>query len=233
MLNLSKFFDYNIQTPVMEEQFDYTVSFIYGPRVNLLSNHSKKYLVEFYERFGEDWALVHTEHKMSPFTWFEYLRHFRTEWRIKIWGWKDKPVLLADHTYNEQDKKVYLHFESNRFDVHLNWFMKAKQFAAQTGAQLIIESRFKDRLQNTVQAGSNIILVDKMKDRSERDQYIQHNDVYAMYFIGRKDIQSRAQNWWESGAIFVNHGRHYKSFDHPVDWVSMPDEQLFESILGL
>lgn len=214
------------------EEFNYDVSFIYGPRVDLLSHHSKKYLIEFYERFGEDWALVHTEHRMDPFTWFAYVRNFRTEWRIKIWGWRDKPVLLADHTYNEQDRKVYLHFESNRFDVQLNWLMKAKQFASETGAQLIIETKFKQRLQSTLPVGVNISLVDKT-DKVSRELYISQNGIYAMYFIGRKDIQSKAQNWWESDGIFENHGRHYKSFDHPVDWVSIPDEQLFESILGL
>lgn len=215
------------------EEFNYDVSFIYGPRVDLLSNHSRKYLIEFYERFGEDWALVHTEHKMDPFTWFAYVRNFRTEWRIKIWGWENRPVLLADHTYNEQDKKVYLHFESNKFDVHLNWLIKAKQFASDTGADLIIESKFDNRLKSTIQTGSHITIIGKMNNRQERDQYIQANGVYAMYFIGRKDIQSKAQNWWESDGIFENHGKHYKSFDHPVDWVSIPDEKLFESILGL
>jgi len=233
MLNLIDFFEYKTQTTEMEKDFNHRLSFLYGPLVEIMDNHSERYLVEWYERFGEDWALVKTVHEFDPFTWWSHNRTFRTEWRIKIWGWRDKPVLLVDHTYNEQDKKVYLHFESNRFDVQLNWLMKAKQFASDTGANLIIETKFKHRLQSVLPIGASITLIDRFEDKLKRDNFMEAIGVYAMYFIGRKEIQSKAYNYWESDGIFENHGLHYKSYDHPVDWVSIPDEKLFESILGL
>jgi len=204
-------------------------NFINGPLIEVLDEHSENYIIEFYERLGDEWGLIFTNHTFKPFTWFRHLRKFRTKWRIKVWGIEnEKPVLLFQHTYDENNKKILLRFDSPVFQTHLTWLFKTNKFSESFNCKIIIESKFKDRLEKSYK--TNCEFIEKINDLN---QFCEENEIYASYKIGRSDIQSNTWNFWESNGIFENHTQHHDSWDHPSDWIKFRDEDLFENILAL
>ena len=205
------------------------ITFNVGPKIEVLDNHSPVYLIEYYEWFNNDWALIYTNHNIKPFHWFKHNKAFRTKWQIKIWGVENElPVLLTQHTYNEENKNVLLKFEYPSYKIHKAWFEKAIKYMEKTGVNLFIESKYAEKLKN--EFDTNITLINKTDNF---DGFINLNQIYATYEIFRHEIQSKSFNWWESDGIFENHANHYKSFQHRNDWIKFSNEELIDDILGL
>ena len=62
-----------------------TINFVDGVFINIWDTWSDRYLVEVYENYGNDWALVN-HNIMSPQNWFVHLgKKFRNQWRVKDW----------------------------------------------------------------------------------------------------------------------------------------------------
>jgi hypothetical protein len=204
------------------------VSFNSGARIEVNDDHSPIYLVEFYEWFGDDWALIYTDHNFKPYHWFSHSKKFRTKWLIKVWGYDDGfPVLLFQHTYNESGKNILLRFDYPSIKIHKVWLDKAVSFRNETNSYLFVETKYSEQLKSEY---PDIVLVNKIDNEKE---FISVNKIYATYSIARHEIQHSAFDWWESGEIFENHAHHYKSFEHPVDWIKLPNEKLIDSILQL
>lgn len=212
------------------EKIKVDVNFVDGPRVEILDEHSQEYLVEFYEKLGDEWALVYANHQgHRPFTWFSYLRKFRTNWRIKVWGMENNlPVLLYQHTYNESGKNILLRFDHDSYKISLEWLRKAEQFKKNTGSFVLVESKFAERLRKDYSGGITII----GKQNDVRD-FCNRNRIYASFEIGKHDIQSNMWDFWESKGIFENHSSYYDSWHHPHNWIGLRNENIFDDILGL
>lgn len=207
----------------IEKKINVMVSFNDGPRVDIIDNHSKKYLLEYYENLGDDWSVVHTVHDMKPYHFYGYNRKFRTNWRIKIWGWENKPVLLFDHIYDERDKDILLVFNHNNYNVQKKWLDYAINHRNKFRYNLSVQSKFSNRLKDDY-FNKNINFFDVSENPNV--------NFYATYKIKKFDIQSQTANLWESGLIFENHGMAYKTWDIPIDWVSIPNEKIIEYILN-
>ena len=204
-------------------------TFRQGPKVEVLDYHSSVYLVEFYEKLGNEWALVRSIHDFKPYTWFKYNRTFRTKWRIKIYGIEnDLPKLVYQHTYNETDKNILLSFDEPNFEVQLKWLIKVNEFSKNFDCNVFVETQFKKRLQKNL--NTPVKLIDKL---SEYEQFFNENSIYAHYKIGKYDIQSKSYDWWESKGIFENHAKHYESWDYPDNWIKFANEDIIDNILGL
>lgn len=200
------------------------VNFINGPCIDVLDNHSALYNIEFYEKLGQEWGIVHTWHEHKPFHYYTYLRKFRTKWKIKVWGWEnEKPELLYEHIYNEIDKNVGLTFKHNSYAVQKAWTLKAIKFKTKNQCNLFIESKFSDRLKDEFR-GSEVNFYSSI----DRDSI----DFYACYIIEKSDIQINTENWWESDLIWEGHAKAFKSWKIPIDWVTIPNEDIIEVILG-
>ena len=207
-----------------EKKINVNLSFNNGPVVDILDNHSPKYLVEFYENLGNDWALVHSMHNILPFHFYGYNRKFRTDWRIKVWGWENlKPVLLVDYIYNEVDKNILLVFEHNNYNTQRVWLNSAITFRDKNRCELLIKSKFKDRLKDDFK-NQKITFYDLNENIDK--------EIYATYKIKKFDIQSQTANFWESDLIFENHSKAYKNWNIPVDWVTIPNEKIIDYILN-
>jgi hypothetical protein len=212
------------------EKIKVDVNFIDGPRVEILDTHSREYLVEIYEKMGDEWALVYANHESHhPFTWFKYLRKFRTRWRIKVWGLENGlPVHLYQHTYNERGKNVLLRFDHDSYKISLEWLHKAEQFKINTGSFVLVESKFAERLRKDYAGGITII-----SKQNDIEGFCNRNRIYACFEIGKHDIQSNMWDFWESKGIFENHASYYDSWHHPHNWIGLKNENIFDDILGL
>lgn len=210
-------------------KINHRITFNLGPKIEIFDTHSPVYLIEYYEWFGDDWALIYTNHNIKAFHWFKHNKAFRTKWQIKIWGVENElPVLLTQHTYNEENKNVLLKFEYPSYKIHKVWFEKSIKYMEKTGVNLFIESKYAKKLKN--EFDTNITLINKTDNF---DGFINLNQIYATYEIFRHEIQSKSFNSWESDGIFENHANHYKSFQHRNDWIKFSNEELIDDILGL
>ena len=204
---------------------DCYAEFIDGPCIHVLDGQSEFYLVEIFEKIGNSWGVVNTCHDIKPFHYYKYARRFRTDWKVAVWGWENEtPVKIFEHVFDEKGKNVLLKFVDYSFNVQSKWVRSAFLYREKTGCNLIIETKFKDRLID--EFGENICdFVFPGESQIE--------DLYASFEIKKFDIQSRSESWWESDLIFENHAKAYKTWDIPVDWVSIPNEDIIKYILGI
>lgn len=200
-----------------------SIHFNGGPTVDILDNHSPKYLVEFYENLGSDWSLVHSMHDIRPFHFYAYKRKFRTNWRIKVWGWEDKPVLVLDHIYDETNQNILLVFEHNNYNVQRVWLDTAIKYRDKHRCNLSIRSKFYDRFKKEFN-NTQISFYDMTENINKT--------FYATYKVKKFDIQSQTANFWESELIYENHSMAYKTWEIPVDWVTIPNEKIIDYILN-
>jgi len=200
-----------------------SIHFNGGPTVDILDNHSPKYLVEFYENLGSDWSLVHSMHDIRPFHFYAYNRKFRTNWRIKVWGWEDKPVLVLDHIYDETNQNILLVFEHNNYNVQRVWLDTAIKYRDKHRCNLSIRSKFYDRFKKEFK-NTQISFYDMTENINKT--------FYATYKVKKFDIQSQTANFWESELIYENHSMAYKTWDIPVDWVTISNEKIIDYILN-
>lgn len=213
----------------MENNFQCDVSFNLGPKIEVFDTMSPVYLIELWEWFNDDWSLTFSDHNHKANHWYKHSKSFRTKWMVRVYAAENElPVLKYSHVYDETNKNVLLKFDYPMYDVEKAWFEKAIQFKNKFNCNLFIESKFSSRLEkiNT----ENIFLVEKI---TNFDTFITANKIYATYDISRHEIQSNTWDFWESGEIFENHGHHYKSFHHPIDWIKLPNEHLINNILGI
>jgi hypothetical protein len=196
-----------------------------GPCVHILDDRSEFYLVEFFEKLGDSWALVNSCHDIKPFHYYKYARKFRTDWKIQVWGWENEfPIKVYEHIFNENGKNVLLTFCDYSFSVQSSWFKKALEYKQKTGCNLTIQTKFKERLINLFGESSCKFILPGESATS---------DFYACFEIKKFDIQSRTESWWESDLIYENHSKAYKTWDIPIDWVSIPNDEIIKYILGI
>lgn len=200
-----------------------TCTFNFGPKVEILDDFSPYYLIEYYENLGTDWSLVHSAHDLRPYHFYLYKRKFRTKWKILVWGWEnDAPVLVLEHIYSENDQKVAFIFEHTNYEVIKDWTRQAIEFRNKTRCHLFIKSKFWQRL-------TDDFCYERVKFMSDLEK---EEDLYATYEIKKHDIQTSTANWWESDLIYENHSKAYKSWDIPIDWVSISNGEIFKIIVG-
>lgn len=198
-------------------------TFIFGPTVDVNDDHSDSYLVEFYENHGDDWSLVHSWFDLKPFHFYGYNRFFRCKWKICVWGWENEsPCLVYEHIYDETGKDVCLEFHHSNYQVQKSWSKKAISFRNRTRCNLIIESKFWERLTNEFY--------------DSRITFVKHqphfDSLYARYSIKKHNIPASSENLNESELIFDNHARAFKSWHMPVDWISISNDEIFDAIIG-
>jgi len=205
------------------ERINAKCSFNYGPRVDIIDNFHYSYLVEFYENLGDDWALVHSWFDVKPFHFYWYRRFFRTKWKIKVWGWEnDAPVLVLEHLYSEQGQKIAFVFEHSSYKVQRKWTERAISFRDKNRCDVIIQSKYWERLKN-----------DFFDERLDLTSSLDGKDnLYATYLIKKHDIPTSTENWWESDLIYEAHSKAFKSWNIPIDWVAISNDEVFDAIVG-
>ena len=200
------------------------INFNFGPRVDIWDDRNPYYLIEFYERIQNGWALVSTVEEIYPFNYFQYIAiRFRNNWMVKIWSWENsEPTLLVQHTYNEKNQNILLNFDSDIFNEHIIWYNLTKKYQSDFMCNVSIVSKFSDKLKN-------LFIDNKIEIYSEAP----NKEYYGTYNIGRYDIITSPTRQWGSGLASPNQGRHFVSPNHPKNWMQLDTEEIFNDIMNL
>ena len=209
---------------------DVNIDFLDGPYVHIPDEKNDSYALEFYEKFGDEWAIVWSSPEWLPYHWFKHNKKFRNIWRIKIWGWEDNsPKLLMCNTYSDEGKNVCLELVHDAYLTNKKWAELSLDFSKSNKCKIFIVSKFSKRLREEF-SGSDIEFSPPVDNW---DEFYNKFDIYSKFIIAKNDIQSRTESWWESEMIFENHANPVKSWDNRTDWTGLSDIEIFNNIMGI
>lgn len=142
--------------------------FVDGAFVEITGDVDEDYLVQFIDTRTSE--IVH-QAEIKNNHWVRTARQYFTPWKINVFRLKDRHLLFT-HSYDCQQKRVYIAFESKALGDTLAWFQLVEDFQRQHGCELIC-STFMNGL---------------FKDQYPNIQFVEpsetvHN-LYAMYRIG-------------------------------------------------
>ena len=209
---------------------DHRISFHDGCRVDIWSNRNDYYLVEFYEKIGNEWGLIEGNSNFPAFTYFLfYGKRFAIDWQIRISGWEDNKVVpLVTHTFSHFGKDILLFFDSDKFKDHSIWLSLSILMQEKYGCRITIVSRFHDRLNNEF-----VPVIEK-----EPEDYTTR--FYSSFHIGinpeyspRTEVSSLSFYPWTLDNPFANSGKSYYSSFHKTHPLTLTPEEIFKDILNL
>ena len=144
------------------------VNYLDGPRVEILGEEKKQYLVEFIDSTNDE--VVHSE-TISNNMWVAAGRKYYTPWIIKING-------QVYDVFDLTDKTIVISLESKSLGDTIAWSPYASEFQRKHNCNVVL-STFKNELLEGLDEYSNIEFINPGESR----------ECYAVYRIGwfRKD----------------------------------------------
>jgi autotransporter strand-loop-strand O-heptosyltransferase len=179
------------------------ISFINGPKVEVQSPVKAEYKVEFIN--SQTGQLVHTN-VINNNCWTKCLYEYFIPWHIKVYQKEHNGfVLVEEHQYKAEGKRVYIALDSKALGDTLSWFPYIEEFRKKHKCKVIC-STFHNKF---------------FKDQYPEIEFIEPGEVahnlYAMYVLGWP--------YKEDGTVNL-----YKT---PSDFKTKPLQQTASDILGL
>jgi autotransporter strand-loop-strand O-heptosyltransferase len=143
-------------------------NFVDGAFVEITGDVDEVYLVQFIDTRTSE--IVH-QAEIKNNHWVRTARQYFTPWKINVFRLKDRHLLFT-HSYDCQQKRVYIAFESKALGDTLAWFHLVEDFQRQHGCELICSTFMNGLFKNQY---PNIQFVEPSETV--------HN-LYAMYRIG-------------------------------------------------
>jgi hypothetical protein len=207
--------------------------FFKGIRVDVVSDHSHEYLIQFWEKVGAEFYYFHT-FALLPHHYYHFgAIQFSRDFQVRVLGWnREEQVteLLAVETYSHHGNNILLEFVSDTYEDHLTWLILSRQMKKDYKCNITVISRFWKRLPDI-----GIPLVEKMI--SQHDLYSNFYSCFTIgiqgwqgQFIDRGDIHRWpiVCNDWTAGAALS-----YYSSSHPQFPHLQSSEDLFKSTLNI
>lgn len=209
---------------------NHRIRFHQGPRIDIWDDYNETYLVEFYEKIGNDWGLVKSFEHFRKFTFYHlHLKKFSVEWQIRVSGWRENKIIpLIIHTFTHYEKKILLEFKSDDFNDHKKWLDQAIEMEGKFHCKILIISNFYLRLIN-----------DRIEVKGKPpENYI--DDFYSSFIIGKDNTMSQYQECEEVSHYpellknpFANSGNIFHSFSHKTNPIKLSAEELFIDLMNL
>jgi autotransporter strand-loop-strand O-heptosyltransferase len=143
-----------------------SISYVYGPKVEILGNIDEEYRVEFIDK-KTNFILFETTIRNNHWA-SSNIRYF-IDWRIRIWRGTD---LFHEEDYNASGKRVYIALDSKALGDTLAWFPYIEEFGKKHNCKMVA-STFH-----------NNMLIQQYPDI----EFINPGDIaenlYAMYGLG-------------------------------------------------
>ena len=209
---------------------NHRIKFHLGPRLDIWDNVNDTYLVEFYEKIGNDWGLVKSFEHFPKFTFYHlYLKTFAVEWQVRISGWENNQIKpLVIHTFTHQGKNILLEFNSDKFQDHQTWISLSEKMCRDYGCNITVVSKFHNRLK------SDIITITNQKPESIYETF------YSSFVIGKDNHHAQYKEWEDVSHYpellknsFANSGNVFYSNSHKTNPIKLNAEEIFNDILNL
>jgi autotransporter strand-loop-strand O-heptosyltransferase len=142
------------------------VSYVYGPKVEILGNTNETYRVQFIDKKRN---IVHFETDIKNNHWAQSNIRYFVDWNIKVWKGDE---LFYEEDYNASGKRVYIALDSKALGDTLAWFPYVEEFAKIHNCKVISSTFHNDIL---VEQYPNIEFINP-GDIAE--------NLYAMYGLG-------------------------------------------------
>ena len=143
-----------------------SISYVYGPKVEILGNIDEEYRVEFIDK-KTNFILFETTIRNNHWA-SSNIRYF-IDWRIRIWRGTD---LFHEEDYNASGKRVYIALDSKALGDTLAWFPYVEEFGKKHNCKMVTSTFHNDML---IQQYPDIEFINP-GDIAE--------NLYAMYGLG-------------------------------------------------
>ncbi len=175
-------------------------TFVNGAKIEILGDIKKKYKVQFIDRNTN--KLLH-ETEISNNMWSKLNKQYYIDCLIKVIDLETNEIV--EHTFNAEDKKVYIHFASKALGDTIAWVPYAEEFRKKHKCKLIV-STFHNKM---------------FEENYPNIKFIEpgtiQKDLYAMYEVG----------WHYNEEEKIDYNR------NPLDFRKIPLQGAAYSILGL
>jgi autotransporter strand-loop-strand O-heptosyltransferase len=146
------------------EKYNFNVSFLRNPTVEISGNSKDNFLVEFID--GD--RLVHSSNIRCGM-WTKVNREYYADWRVRI---TKKDQVVYDQKIDFTGKKVYISLESKALGDTLAWFPYAEEFRKKHSCQVAISTFMND------------LFIDQYPDLEFVSPGQGFENIYAHYKIG-------------------------------------------------
>ena len=144
------------------------VSFIHGASLEILGDTPGKFLVEFFNKDNNQ--LIHKS-EITNNMWTKTSKAYFINYYIKVTN-VNTQELIFEHHFNPENKKVYIHLDSNAIGDTLAWFPYVEEFRKKYNCQLVSSTFHNDWFE------SEYPEIEFIKPGTPA------HDLYAMYSVG-------------------------------------------------
>ena len=107
---------------IVEIQNRVVVSYVNGPRVEILGSQDAEYKVEFIDKKTN---IVHYETELKTNHWAKANLQYFCDWKINVWN---DGKLISEKNYDASNKRVYIALDSKALGDTLAWFPYVEEF---------------------------------------------------------------------------------------------------------
>lgn len=118
------------------------ISYINGPRVEILGNISANYRVEFINKKTDK---VEYEANIKNNHWCKSNLQYFIDWKIKVW---EGNTVFYEEDYDASGKRVYIAFDSKALGDSLAWFPYAEEFQKKHNCKVVVSTFHNDMFVN-------------------------------------------------------------------------------------
>ena len=125
-----------LKIPIKQAVNSFHYSFVDGPKVEILGDHSCDYIVTFKD--SKKNRIVH-QAEITNNMWTMANLKYCVDWLIEI---RDKHTekLYSSHTFNPEGKKVYIHLDSNAIGDTIAWFPYVEEFRKKWNCYVVVST---------------------------------------------------------------------------------------------
>ena len=143
-----------------------SISYVYGPKVEILGNLDETYRVEFIDKATN---VIQFETEIKNNCWASCNIRYFVDWRIRVWNGTE---LFHEEDYNATDMRVYVALDSKALGDTLAWFPYVEEFGKKHNCKMVTSTFHNEML---IQQYPNIEFINPGE--------IAEN-LYAMYGLG-------------------------------------------------
>ena len=151
---------------ILNIQNKISISYVYGPKVEILGNIDKTYRIEFIDKKTN---IIHYQAEIKNNHWTQSNIRYFVDWRIRVWEGKE---LIHEEDYNANGRRVYIALDSKALGDTLAWFPYVEEFGKKHNCKMVTSTFHNDML---IEQYPNIEFINP-GDIAE--------NLYAMYGLG-------------------------------------------------